>query len=241
MENTKGSKTSSDWYNFCRDVCRETLPLPGHEQEMIGGPGKVVEIDESAFSKRKYNRGSRRQTHWVFGGVERDSNKCFIVSVRKRNRRTLWPLIFKHIRPGTNIISDGWKAYIGLDKHGYIHETVNHILHFKDPETGAHTNKIEGSWLHIKRTLAPAGNRKSLLKNHFAVYIWRKRFGGRIDSFREFLEHAGVVYNPNVEPTFQYAHTQHLPLFDPDQASQSTATNTEADADIEQTTARSPW
>ena len=241
MENTKGSKTSSDWYNFCRDVCRETLPLPGHEQEMIGGPGKVVEIDESAFSKRKYNRGSRRQTHWVFGGVERDSNKCFIVSVRKRNRRTLWPLIFKHIRPGTNIISDGWKAYIGLDKHGYIHETVNHILHFKDPETGAHTNKIEGSWLHIKRTLAPAGNRKSLLKNHFAVYIWRKRFGGRIDSFREFLEHAGVVYNPNVEPTFQYAHTQHLPLFDPDQASQSTATNTEDDADKEQTTARSPW
>ena len=62
------------------------------------------------------------------------------------------------------------------------------------------------------------------------------RFGGRIDSFRTFLEHAGVVYNPNVEPTFQYAHTQHLPLFDPDQASQSTATNTEEDDDIEPTT-----
>ena len=33
---------------------------------MIGGPGKKVEIDlEFAFGKRKYHRGSRRNTFWV--------------------------------------------------------------------------------------------------------------------------------------------------------------------------------
>ena len=43
-----------DWFNFCRDVCGQYFldhPI------IIGGPGTVVEIDESKFGKRKYHRG----------------------------------------------------------------------------------------------------------------------------------------------------------------------------------------
>ncbi len=40
----------------------------------IGGVGKVVEIDESKFGRRKYNRGRYRDGHWVFGGVKRGTN-----------------------------------------------------------------------------------------------------------------------------------------------------------------------
>ena len=115
------SKTTSDWYNFHRDVCRESLLL--NNDGMIGGVGKEVEIDESAFSKRKYHRGSYRATHWVFGGIERGSNKCFFVSVKRRNKRTLWPLIFKHIAPGTKIVSDCWSAYTGIHNYNnYQHQ-----------------------------------------------------------------------------------------------------------------------
>ena len=39
----------------------------------IGGPGKVVEIDESKFGKRKFHRGRRADDVWVLGGIERDS------------------------------------------------------------------------------------------------------------------------------------------------------------------------
>ena len=48
---------------------------------MIGGPGVEVEIDESKFGKRKYNRGRQVEGHWVFGGVERVTGECFMVEV----------------------------------------------------------------------------------------------------------------------------------------------------------------
>ena len=48
----------------------------------IGGPGKVVEIDESKFGRRKYNRGRYQEGHWVFGGVERGTSKAYHGTIR---------------------------------------------------------------------------------------------------------------------------------------------------------------
>jgi hypothetical protein len=41
----------------------------------IGGPNKIVEIDESKFGRRKYNRGHPVTGQCVFGGVERESGR----------------------------------------------------------------------------------------------------------------------------------------------------------------------
>lgn len=72
INSSRGNKTVSDWYNFCRDVCRESLFKNG---QAIGGPGKEVEIDESAFGKRKYNKGKRRPTGFLEASNE-DLTKC---------------------------------------------------------------------------------------------------------------------------------------------------------------------
>ncbi|KAL7638143.1 UNVERIFIED_CONTAM: hypothetical protein RMT77_011768 [Armadillidium vulgare] len=47
-------QTVTDWLNFCREVCEISIMASTNK---IGGEGKVVEIDESVFGKRKYNRG----------------------------------------------------------------------------------------------------------------------------------------------------------------------------------------
>ena len=44
----------------------------------IGGPGKIVQIDESKFGKQKKTRGKRghrAEGEWVFGGTEAHSDK----------------------------------------------------------------------------------------------------------------------------------------------------------------------
>ena len=58
-----------------REVCEVAL---FERREKIGGPGKLVQIDESKIGKRKYHRGHVVEGQWVFGGIEEESRKCFI-------------------------------------------------------------------------------------------------------------------------------------------------------------------
>ena len=55
--------TIADWYNFPREVCISILE---NFSEQIGGPGKIVGIDESKFSKRKFHKGRRVDGMWMF-------------------------------------------------------------------------------------------------------------------------------------------------------------------------------
>lgn len=59
------------------------------KRNQIGGPGIIVEIDESVFNKRKYHRGRFIKEKWVFGGVERGGSGVFFVHVKNRRRETL--------------------------------------------------------------------------------------------------------------------------------------------------------
>ena len=134
------NRTIIDFYNFLQEVCCVTLE---EQFEPIGGPGKIIEIDESKFGKRKYNRDKRADGVWVFGGIERDSSppKCFFQPVTDRSAATIIPIINKWILPGTTILSDCWKAYSSLEQEGSIHSTVNHSIQFIS-ESGKHTNSI---------------------------------------------------------------------------------------------------
>ncbi len=86
-----------------------------------------------------------------------------------------------------------WKAYNYLEKHGYHHLNVNHSKNFEDPVTGAHTNTIEGSWLHAKRSLPEYGWKKDLMTAYLASFLWKRdvKTAG-LDPFEEFLIQSGA-------------------------------------------------
>ena len=81
------SQTVVNWYCFIREVCINHLFKSSAEK--LGGRGKIVEIDEAKFGRRKYNRGRIVEGQWVFGGIERGTGKSFFVPVDTRDADTL--------------------------------------------------------------------------------------------------------------------------------------------------------
>ena len=78
--------TIVDWNQFCRDICVEYFV---RNPCKLGGPGRTVEIDESLFAKRKYNRGRVVAKQWIFGGYDRATKQGFLVAVPDRTAETL--------------------------------------------------------------------------------------------------------------------------------------------------------
>ncbi len=61
------SRTVTDWFGFCRDVC--TLKNR-RDPQLLGGVGKIFEIDETVVSRAKYGKGRFVPLKWVFGGYD---------------------------------------------------------------------------------------------------------------------------------------------------------------------------
>lgn len=139
-----------DWYNFCREVCFVDLKS---KSKKIGGKGKHVEIDESVFGKRKYNKGRFKDGQWVVGGIERESGVCFFETVEKRDNKTLLEVILRNVEKETTIITDEWKGYKDLEQQTYKHLKVNHSKGFVNPYTNQHTNTIESTWGKVSKNL----------------------------------------------------------------------------------------
>ena len=181
------SGTVADYSRWYRELLTQSIRVGNTEQ--IGGNGIIVEIDESKFGKRKYNRGHRVEGAWVFGGVERTAaRRMFAVVVADRTADTLLPLIARYIAPGSIVHSDCWRAYYGIEKmvdteeesFGYIHRTVNHSVCYVNPDDGTHTNTIEGTWFGIKQGIRPRRRNKKLLDGHLFEFMWRRENAGRM-------------------------------------------------------------
>lgn len=113
-------------------------------------------------------------------GVKDKWRRLVLKLVGKRSRCLLVPLIRRHVKSGSSIISDECRAYRRvLGNMGYKHYTINHSKWFVNPQTGSHTQHIERAWATIKghvRTLR--GNRsESLLEEHHNVLEWSSWLG----------------------------------------------------------------
>ena len=163
-------------------VLREQMAEDIRTSPKIGGPSTIVEVDEAKFGKRKFNRGRLVDGTWVVGGIQRHTDSCFlsICPGNKRDAPTLSNIVTTYVRRGTTVITDKWKGYVDLTSLGYVHLDVNHSTNFVDPETGANTNTIEGTWTHAKRA---AGVRQGGARtdDSFALdlsqFMWMKQRG----------------------------------------------------------------
>ena len=206
-------KTVVQWYQFIREVCSQKLI---EEAKQLGGPGIRVQIDECQLVKAKNNRGRAYWLYkrheekdpdnflnedmeaysegffeggpgWIFGIRDTVSKLTHIEFVKRRDGKTLIPIIQKNVLPGSIIQHDCWGAYNGLDRldlpQPYLHESVNHSKYFKDPATGVHTNFIEERWSKLRRKFkAMIGTLRDFVPSYIDEFLWRESYGGKFSS-----------------------------------------------------------
>ena len=164
------------------------------EGGMIGGPGMIVEIDETKLARRKSNVGQilASEVEWVFGGICRHDKRAFKVRVTGRGMRHLIPLMKRFIAPGSIIVSDGWSAYSCIPQHqNWQHYWVNHSENFVNPQqtiTGAtfalhdeepvHTQTIERYWRDTKSMVKVYDDKNGMADREIHVHTYFcNRFG----------------------------------------------------------------
>ena len=165
-------QTINKWFAYFRHICIRDI---ANQPPVIGGEGDVVEMDETMCGKNKYGKGDRRprRRQWVFGGVSRLTGRCFMRACpdNKRTKKALWPIVQAHVLLGTDLITDGWRAYRRLPEIGYPHRWINHDLYYVHPDDATlHTNGIEGLWGKFKRWLPQSGRYN--LEEYMWLFMW---------------------------------------------------------------------
>ncbi len=118
----------------------------------------VVEVDETWVGGKSWLRGKQWWSNWkeipkqtVMGFVEREGRVRTTI-IDDTSRWTLTKQIKANIDPKARVISDQHHGYANLEKEGYNHDRINHMVHYVDKKDKTiHTQTIEGFWSQLKR------------------------------------------------------------------------------------------
>jgi transposase-like protein len=121
--------------------------------------------------------------------------------VIRRSATVLLPIIRRHIRPGSTLMSDMWRAYGGINAmpQRYHHWTINHTYNFVDPnDRRKHTQTIESKWQKWRANVRRKyGIHDKQYQEHLWEFNWRERFGKRTEVFFNFWSQVAALYPCN--------------------------------------------
>jgi transposase-like protein len=147
------------------------------DDTIVGGPGVVVQVDETKVGKRKYNRGHRVEGAWVVVGVEMTADRrVFAEVVPDRSEGTIAIVLSRHIAQGSILQTDCWRSYnLSARIFALEHRTVNHSEGFVNRETGVNTNMVEGTNYAIKRAIPNRNRNNAFIEPFLQEFVWRRK------------------------------------------------------------------
>ena len=117
------------------------------------------------------------------------------MKVENRTKLTLEKLLIEYVHDGSIIYSDCWKAYSRLSEIFMDHKTVNHSLHFVDPNTNVHTNTIEGTWFGVKQQVSNGKKTVKSIDAYLIRFVLERNYGKNM--FFELLKL--LLYNSDIQ------------------------------------------
>lgn len=123
--------------------------------DVLGGPGQVVEIDETIVGGSVSGKGNGYMGNKsvVVGIMERDGEIVTRV-VKSRTKEAMRGVILEQVQAGSTISTDEMGGYKDIGHSGYRHIRVNHNRgQYADRKTGASVNGLEGFFAQLKRAI----------------------------------------------------------------------------------------
>lgn len=165
------------------------------DETFIGGAAKNMHKNKREAKIK--GRGSIGKTA-VMGLLER-KGRVMAKVIERIDRETLHKEVKDNVEQGTNLFTDEWRSYRGLDEQ-YIHAVINHSIEYV--RGNVHTNGIENFWSLLKRTIK--GTYVSVEPFHLSRYLaeqtfrFNERKGKDKDRFIKTLENVSgkrLTYN----------------------------------------------
>ncbi len=151
-----------------------------------------VEVDETYIGGKR-GRGAEGKTV-VLGMVER-KGRIHAEIIPNVRANTLVPVIEATIDKDALVYTDDLPGYAGLSRRGYMHGIVAHSRKVYVTGDGIHTNRIEGFWSQLKRSID--GTYHHVTAEHLAEYIdeYSFRYNHREDETPMFKTMLAQVVN----------------------------------------------
>lgn len=151
------------WDQWFRDVIVKSF-FENDAPRKIGGPGTVLQIEETYTPEAVYGRCRLAADNWVVMGIIESSKEIFLEIASKRDAATLDSIITKHVSPGTII-----------GNLGYVHRTVDHeeVVDGSSSDVQDPKDRAEDAWSRIQQTLKRLGLEGALSDDHFLESVWK--------------------------------------------------------------------
>ncbi|XP_059141973.1 uncharacterized protein LOC131929668 isoform X2 [Physella acuta] len=196
MKEVKASEEAiREWMTFCRDT---TVELCMAENETIGGPGVLVDLDEGKIKNLNYLQGQKVTDKWAYIGAEQGSNKYFICIVHERTKEELLNFIKNYIKPGSVILSDCWRTYKCLKDKNFLQATAIHSVELKSH--GTYTTFIRRIGNGVKKVTAEGFRHvNGHCDPYLLEYFWRRKNTKGKLIFNALLKSVAGLFPPDTE------------------------------------------
>ena len=148
------------WFMLHR--IRFALGQGSFEVNMGGSDGGIVEVDEVFIGGLEKNKHAKKKSAKLTGN--KHAGKIMVVGLVERGgilktrvmptteRDFLQGIVHLNVKPGSNIVTDAHKGYVGL-REDYNHVSIKHTEGKYITQGANHTNTIEGYWGLFQRSI----------------------------------------------------------------------------------------